>query len=136
MNGEILNIGQLKQVIVFQGLKAHGKLTITDIDGFMNYSCQAFIYLEAKFKGTPIKQAQRMSLEALVQSNTRAGHKACCILFRHCCQYPEPVEAAGCFVDSVYYNTMQGHRWVKARTETVTVRQAIDWWEDKIKYLL
>lgn len=48
--GEIKFIDRYKQLISYEGLERHRKITPTDIDGVIDYNGNAFIFLEGKLE--------------------------------------------------------------------------------------
>ena len=110
--GKIYNIDRYKQLIDFSGLLFHRNITPTDIDGFIDFGGNAFIYMEAKLVEAEVKIGQRIAFENIVKSHERAGHKAVAIIWRHNVPEKEIIQAHTKFVDEYFINhTKHGFYW-------------------------
>lgn len=65
--GVIRNREYAKQLKDFSGLR-YGKITPTDIDGFLDFGDQLFVVVEGKHAGSAIQTGQRLALERLVDA--------------------------------------------------------------------
>jgi len=60
----------------FSGLR-FGKISPTDIDGFLDFSDRLFIFVETKYQNSPVPYGQKLALERLcdaTQSDTRNSY--------------------------------------------------------------
>lgn len=62
--GEIYNPKRAGQLRDFSGLR-FGKITPTDIDGFIDFRNKLHIYIEAKYEDTELWHGQRLALERI-----------------------------------------------------------------------
>ena len=69
--GIIKNRNYATQIKDFSGLR-YGKITPTDIDGFIDFGNKLFIFMETKFKESLLPYGQRLALERLVDNGTVA----------------------------------------------------------------
>ena len=109
------------QIIDFAGLNRRRGITPTDIDGFIDYGGNAFIYFDAKIDGVPVSKGQRMAYENIVNSHRKAGNRAVAFIFRHNTPHEESVIASEGIVDEIY--TTSG--WEK-RKDRQTVIELIE----------
>jgi len=118
------------QIIDFIGLERRRKITPTDIDGFIDYNGNAFIYFDAKVEGVPVSYGQRKAYEHVVNSHIDGGRKACAFIFRHNTPHEESVIAKDGIVDEYYWEG----EWMPGNGTTVL--QAIEFieaiWEKDI----
>jgi hypothetical protein len=86
-------------------MERHRKITPTDIDGFIDYNGNAFVYMDAKLLGAPIQIGQKMALEHVVDSHCMAGNYSIALIFEHeCYDTDEIIDAKYCRVDTVYWD--------------------------------
>lgn len=83
--GVIRNIGRAKQLNDFSGLLRPRNIRPTDIDGLIDYSGKAFLYIEGKVKGKHLsdEKGQKMALENVILSHWAAHHPSALVLFEH-----------------------------------------------------
>ena len=108
------------QIIDFTGLQRDNirkGIIPTDIDGFIDYGGNAFIYFDAKFGDVDVSYGQRKAYENVVNSHRKAGNKATAFIFRHNTPSEESVIAKDGIVDEVY--TEVG--WVKFSFEATVL---------------
>ena len=97
--GVIYNRERARQIIDFSGLQ-YGKITPTDIDGFIDFGNKLFIYLEYKLIGAEFKIGQRVAIERIVRSSRVPCYALLC---RHDVEDIEKdINAANAVVD-IYY---------------------------------
>lgn len=121
--GVIKHIDRFKQVISFAGMERIRRITPTDIDGFIDYGGECFIYMECKREGRDLDYGQRLALENVVKSHTAAGHKACVILFTHNTPFDEVIICRDAPVKSVYGWKDGALRWVDISDNRTVIRQ-------------
>lgn len=64
IRGKIRNPEQAMKVRDFSGLR-WGKITPTDVDGFVEFANTLFVFIEGKFGGSAMPYGQRLALERL-----------------------------------------------------------------------
>jgi len=101
--GEIKCLKRYKQLISYEGLIRHRKITPTDIDGVIDYAGNAFIFMECKLEGIEIEKGQKLAIENIINGLYEGGKKACCLLFRHNKVPEEIILAKDCIVSEIYY---------------------------------
>ena len=104
VRGDIIHRERAKQIISFSRLIRHRNITPTDIDGFIDYNGNAFIYMDAKLEGKEIDFGQKKAFENLTHSHGLAKHATCAIIFRHNTPPEEDIQAHECYVDDYYGN--------------------------------
>ena len=110
------------QVNDFRNLR-YGKITPTDIDGALEFNGKLFIFIEAKFIGTPIGRGQELFLERITDSLTfNPQHFAYAIIADHHHPSDEDVD----FSNMTERTIRQNGRWKPPVQRGLTVRQAID----------
>jgi hypothetical protein len=110
------------QVNDFRNLR-YGKITPTDIDGALEFNGKLFIFIEAKFIGTPIGRGQELFLERITDSLTfKPQHFAYAIIADHHHPSDEDVDFSNMTVRTI----RQNGRWKPPMQRGLTVRQAID----------
>lgn len=121
MRGVIRNRSLAMQIRDFSGL-AYGKITPTDIDGFLEFGDRLFIFIEGKRDGTPLSYGQTLALARLADA----------------CHIPPRRYATAIIVDhpsgesDIDYATATvrtwrwGGEWRKPLQRGITLRAAID----------
>ena len=107
IRGKIKYRERYKQLISYEGLERHRKITPTDIDGLIDYNGNAFIFLEGKLEGKEIEKGQKMAIENLIDALSESGRPSCCLVFRHNKNPEELIIAKDCTVSEIYYR----HDW-------------------------
>jgi hypothetical protein len=82
--------GQLKD---FSGLR-FGKITPTDIDGFVDFQNKAFVIFEIKHGTTPMPYGQRLGYERLADACEKAGIRTLVIVAHHSIKAPQDIDVA------------------------------------------
>lgn len=116
MRGEIRNRLISNQVINYSDLR-WGKITPTDLDGFLDFGNKVFILIEYKFRDTEIPYGQKLALERLVDAISKP-----CILI-HAVHNHEPdkdIDGANATVAQIYFRG----RWFPDGRRTV--KQVVD----------
>lgn len=110
------------QVNDFRNLR-YGKITPTDIDGALEFNGKLFIFIEAKFIGTPIGRGQELFLERITDGLTFKPQRfAYAIIADHHHPSDEDVDFSNMTVRTI----RQNGRWKPPMQRGLTVRQAID----------
>lgn len=89
--------GQLKD---FSGLR-FGKITPTDIDGFVDFQNKAFVIFEIKYGTALMPYGQRLGYERLADACEKAGIKTLVIVAHHQTQAPDDINVAALPVTQV-----------------------------------
>ena len=120
--GVIRHRARSLQVNDFRGLR-YGKITPTDVDGAIDFDGRLFIFVEAKFVGTPIGRGQELFLERVVDAlELRPVRYAFAIIADHCHPSNEDVDFANMTVRAI----RQNRRWSSVAEKRISVRKAID----------
>jgi hypothetical protein len=98
--GEIYNRARAKQLINFNGL-VYGTITPTDIDGLLDFHGKCFVFIEAKYKDTPLPNGQRRALETIVRALNKP---AICIVATHSIEAHDDIDMANCLVREYFEN--------------------------------
>jgi hypothetical protein len=80
--GLIRNRSHAQQIRDFSGLR-FGKITPTDIDGFIEFGDRLFIFMESKFGGAAPPYGQSLAFERLCDCCAMAGKTAAFLLLSH-----------------------------------------------------
>lgn len=107
-----------KQLKSFAGLK-FGNITPTDIDGFMDFGNNVFIFLESKHGVSPLPYGQKLALERLCDACCAAHKKSVVLVAHH--NTSEDIDMAALPVSEY---RLDG-KWRRPRRD-INVRQAIE----------
>jgi len=122
VRGGIHHLERYKQLIDYSGMQRHRRITPTDIDGFIDYAGNAFVYLDAKLEGKDLSTGQRIAYEHIVNSHSKAKNVACAIIFRHNVPADEMILAHEKYVDTYYL----GDGWKTPSEENTTLLRFIE----------
>ena len=103
----------------FRGLR-FGKITPTDIDGFIEYLDECFVFVEAKHGTAQMPYGQRLAFERLADACSQV-RPTVYILASHDAGINENINFADCSVTQYRY----GRVW-KLQMPRITVREFID----------
>lgn len=117
--GKIRNEEYAKQLRDFSGLR-FGSITPTDIDGFVEFGDQIYIFYETKFGESTMREGQRLALERLVDCVGTSKH-ALLVIARHDESPESTIPVADCPV--VFYRSSR--KW-RRPTRRMTVREITD----------
>jgi hypothetical protein len=101
--GSIKHLDRYKQLIAYDGLERHRKITPTDIDGLIDYNGNAFIFLECKLTDKALDYGQKLAIENIINGLSESGRPCCCLVFRHSKKPDELIIAKDCIVSEIYY---------------------------------
>ena len=123
MESLIKHPNRMKQLISFEGMNTLGGRNIcpTDIDMFIDYNGQAFIYGDAKNGDVDVSYGQKLAYENVVNSHTEGGKGACAIIFRHNTPQNDNVVAKDCIISEYYICKF----WHKPKNE-ITLKEGIE----------
>ena len=99
--GKIQNPERGKQLIDYSGIK-YGKITPTDIDGYIEYHNKAYIFYEYKFGNAQMPNGQRKALERLVD-RLKTEAEAVLLVCQHNTEASDEINGAEALVRWVYY---------------------------------
>jgi glycerophosphoryl diester phosphodiesterase len=116
--GKIRNREFAKQLRNFSGLR-FGKITPTDIDGFIDFGGRIFIFIESKHGTAKLPYGQRLALERLCDASQKAGIDSIVIIGSH--ETQDDIDMAN--IPVIELRWMGKWRIPKKKT---TVRQKID----------
>jgi len=116
--GKIRNRQFAQQIRDFSGLR-YGKITPTDIDGFMDFGDKVFIFIEAKHGDAALPYGQRLALQRLCDAGTKAGKQSIVLVGSH--NTPDDIDFANTPVTQIYFEG----KWRKTQNPQ-TIRSAID----------
>ena len=119
--GAIKYLERYKQLISYEGMVRHRGITPTDIDGFIDYSGNVFLYLECKLLSKELDYGQRMALENVVKSHDACGKKGCAAIFRHNLKPDELIPAKDQYVSEVYLLVENDYSWIQMNNEKITL---------------
>lgn len=101
--GKIVNRDRATQINDFHNIR-YGKITPTDLDGFIDYHGALFIYFEIKYKDTQLHFGQKLALERLCDASQSGGIKSYLIISRHGVENPnEDVDVSQTLVSDLRY---------------------------------
>jgi len=118
--GKIRNRECARQLKDFSGLR-FGKITPTDIDGFVDFQNRAFVLFEIKHGTTPMPYGQRLGYERLADACEKSGIRTLVIVAHHDVAAPKDIDVAVLPVTQVRF---QG-QWKKPNVPH-TVRSAFE----------
>jgi len=116
--GLIRNRQYAAQIRDYSGL-LYGKITPTDIDGFVEFGDKLFVFIELKHKDAPLPAGQRLALERLADAVGETGRKSLLLIGEH--DTNGDIEAAQCQVIAYRY-----HRKWRRPHRIMTIRECID----------
>ena len=102
--GIIQNRERKRQIIDYSGLR-YGKITPTDLDGFIEYHNELFALYEYKYKKERgMSAGQYKALVRVIDAVQRGGLEAALFLVKHDQEDPEKdIDGANSIVDRYYY---------------------------------
>jgi hypothetical protein len=116
--GKIRNREYAQQLKDFSGLR-FGKITPTDIDGFMDFGNKVFVFIETKHGDAPLPVGQKLALERLCDASMDAKKASVVLVAHH--QTLGDIDVASLPVDLLRMNK----KWRKPKKE-MTVREAVE----------
>ena len=124
--GKIRNRNFARQLRDFSGLR-WGKITPTDIDGFVDFQDKIFVFIETKFNGREMSTGQRMALERLCDACAAGGKHSIVLIASHANEDAENTDIDVANLPVVQFRT--NGKWGTPK-EAIVVRQAIDKFKD------
>lgn len=121
--GVIQNRARARQLTDFSSLNLNRKRTPGDVDFFMEFGGETFIFGEYKFGDTHLPHGQRRALEHVVDVLLKGGAAAIAFVARHNHPVEHDVDGANALVSEAYIDG----EWKPARFR-LTVRRFILWY--------
>ena len=118
--GKIRNRKWAARLRDFSGLR-FGKITPTDIDGFLDFNNKVFIFIEAKYGNSLPPIGQRLALERLCDACEKAGKLSLVIIASHKAPDDTDIDCASIPVAFIRLN----RKWRKPH-RNLSVREAIE----------
>jgi hypothetical protein len=118
--GKIRNREIAKQLRDYSGLR-FGKITPTDIDGFLDFGDKLFIFIETKYGSATLSYGQGLAFKRLCDACANAKRESILIIARHNTSKENDVDVSKAIVTFIRHNK----QW-KKQPENKTVRQMID----------
>lgn len=115
---KIRNRDFIRQVKDFSGL-SFGTIYPTDIDGFLDFNNEVFIFIEAKHGDGMPKGGQKLALERLCDACSCAGKNSIVLVANH--DTSDDIDVGSLLVSSVRI----GGEWRRPK-KSITVRTAIE----------
>ena len=129
--GIITNRARFSQAIQFKDMR-FGNITPTDVDCAMEFDNRLFIFIEAKFIGTPMKTGQLKFLGRLADNmNNPPNRFGVSIIADHVTPSDQDVHLASSIVRSVRMNGMWRDPMVNGLTLMQAVRRMVAYVENK-----
>ena len=96
VRGKIRNKEHAQTLRDYSGM-SWGRITPTDIDGFVEFGDRVFVIVESKYDSAPLSVGQRLALERLSDAVSRSRH---CLLVvcSHSSQSDEEIPMHDCIV--------------------------------------
>jgi len=117
-DGTFRNRDYAQQLKIFKGL-CFGKIAPTDIDAFLDFNNEVFIFIETKHGTSKLPFGQKLALERLCNACNDAGKRSFVLVAHH--DSDGDIDVAGIPVTEYYYRG----QWLKPK-EPKNVRQAIE----------
>ena len=117
--GEIRNRAYAQQLRNFSGMN-WGKITPTDIDGYVEFGDKVFVFFETKFGSAKMPRGQELALERLVDAVGATRH-ALLVVATHNTPPTEDLQ----FHDCVVAKYRHCGRW-HTPTNGITLREIVD----------
>lgn len=123
MRGEIENRARATQVRDFTGLR-WGKITPTDVDGFIEFRDKLFVFIEIKLVDWSLPDGQKRALGNACDAiaNKTAGRTAVVLVVEHDTPIGTDIDVASCVVREF---RMQ-EKWREPLHSPLTCREAVD----------
>lgn len=118
VRGTIRNRHFASRLSLFEGLR-WGNITPMDIDGVINFSGEAFVFIETKHRGAPMPAGQRLAYEHLTDLINSTGTP--CVTLVASYTGEGDIVVADCLVTEYRFRNV----WNKP-PQPMTVREAVD----------
>jgi len=101
--GVIQHDKRARQIVLFDGLR-WGKITPTDIDGFLDFGNRLMFFIETKFVGVSLPLGQRLALERLCDATYKHRLKSYAFIAEHNAQQGSDIILAEAIVTEVRHH--------------------------------
>ena len=129
-NGEVRNSKNFLEVTDhgFENLR-YGKITPTDIDGFLEYKNKAFIFFEFKYNYSEMPFGQRLALERLTDALSKTKPS---VLFVTSWDdsFLDSENKINC-AETIVYKIRHDNKWITPEGNP-TLKDCIDWFINSI----
>ena len=119
--GVIRNRQLAMQIRDFSGLR-FGKITPTDIDGFLEFGDRLFVFIEGKRDGAPLSGGQMLALARLADACHMPPRRIATAIVVDHATGPEDIDYANATVRTLRWDG----KWVRPLQRGITLRAAID----------
>lgn len=119
--GEIYNRNRAGQLINFGGL-VFGKITPTDVDGFIDFGDRAFVWLEYKAGDADMPYGQRLALQRTAAAARQTGRGALVLVCEHSTPIGQDIDGAAARVREYWYEGQWQHTHAEITTRAVIER--------------
>ena len=117
----IRNRDYMRQIKDFSGLR-FGKISPTDIDGFLDFGNTLFIFVEMKHGDARIPYGQKLALTRLCDAVANECRQSYLLIVRHEMDCEHDINASEQMVTDVYHE----RKWNPV-TEGWSLKRMIDW---------
>ena len=117
----IRNRNYMRQIKDFSGLR-FGKISPTDIDGFLDFGNSLFIFVEMKHGDARIPYGQKLALTRLCDAVANEYRQSYLLIVRHEMDCEHDINASEQMVTDVYHE----RKW-NSVAEGWTLKRMIDW---------
>ncbi|OPL11246.1 MAG: hypothetical protein AVO38_15965 [delta proteobacterium ML8_D] len=121
----IKNLIHFGQKLCFNGLLRQNDMYPTDIDMFLDYNGNSFLYFEGKYGDKSLPYGQKLALQNVIDSHNKAGHLSAAVIFRHSVTEGEVI-VKDQIVYEMYRTKQKGWESFK---KTHTVAEFLNAWE-------
>ena len=122
--GEIRNRKEASRLRSYKSLQ-FGKITPTDIDGFVEFGDKLFVIIEGKNEGVQLPFGQQLALNRLSLAIHDSGRNSLLIICEHTMNEIGDVDVGLSTVRKFMYNRI----WINPEQQC-NVRQVIEWFLD------
>jgi hypothetical protein len=126
------NIENAKQIIDFSGLNLGGNKYPTDIDAFLDIGGELFIFIELKYKNSPMKRGQELAFARLCDICNKGGATAIYLVAEHETESEFPIDIAEAIVTKFRTGSKMWKPPYAVRTVREAVLEIISWHENKV----
>ena len=127
--GSIINKDVARQLREYKGIR-YGNITPTDIDGFIEYHNNAYIFIELKLGNAVMSSGQRLAFERLTDDLEYRKPTLFIIASHNAYDPNEDIDAANAYVTEYRFK----REWLKFSPESlITTKEIIDLFLDNLE---
>lgn len=123
--GVIRNRDYKQRIADFSGMK-YGKITPTDIDGFIDFNDKLFVFFEAKYGDSQLSYGQSLALQRLCDASHQPPNRHSVLFVVNYSSHGD-IDAANTVVTKYRWFG----KWHTPKTNDATLRQAVDFFHSK-----